>query len=337
MEEDLRDYFLKSGYYVVRGVPVTYDGFDVTDVDLWLYARNSPLSRDISIVDIKNKKTPQAIERIFWVHGLKTVVNAKNAIVATTEKRASVKEFGRNLGVLVLDGYFLSKLQNASKSTSKRLSEEEFCCEVTSYELQKIDGDWKGILDKAKGLLVKGLSFDTCNELIEYARFFAEQILIKSSSRHTALRCFLLICSYLSICLDFIQQEYSHLDLEERKKALFNGITYGSMGKDGLDKVLALSEGLLHQYVQDGQSTFNQMKTNLEDSFHQMQTNILAEYFSRHDVSVSLFTVGKEFENLSKSKAISGTGGSSVELRSFIACLCDYWEIDRSSFIPLIS
>ena len=33
MEELLRSYFLKAGYYVVRGVPFVYEGFDVTDID----------------------------------------------------------------------------------------------------------------------------------------------------------------------------------------------------------------------------------------------------------------------------------------------------------------
>lgn len=63
MEELLRNYFLKAGYYVVRGVPFIYEGFDITDIDLWLYGRASSVSREITIVDIKNRKTPQAIEK----------------------------------------------------------------------------------------------------------------------------------------------------------------------------------------------------------------------------------------------------------------------------------
>ena len=34
MEELLRSYFIKAGYYVARGVPFIYEGFDVTDIDL---------------------------------------------------------------------------------------------------------------------------------------------------------------------------------------------------------------------------------------------------------------------------------------------------------------
>ena len=30
LEETLRNYFLKAGYYVVRGVPFSFEGFNVT-------------------------------------------------------------------------------------------------------------------------------------------------------------------------------------------------------------------------------------------------------------------------------------------------------------------
>ena len=44
MEELLRNYFLQAGYYVIRGVPFVYEGFDVTDIDVWLYGRASSVS-----------------------------------------------------------------------------------------------------------------------------------------------------------------------------------------------------------------------------------------------------------------------------------------------------
>lgn len=104
MEELLRSYFLKTGYYVVRGVPFIYEGFDVTDIDLWLYSRNLSVSREITLVDAKNKRHHSGQERIFWVQGLRVATKATNAVVATTEKRQEVKDFGRELGVLVLMG-----------------------------------------------------------------------------------------------------------------------------------------------------------------------------------------------------------------------------------------
>jgi len=74
-EEILREYFLKLGYFVVRSIPYKYNQFDVTDVDIWLYSRPSPLTRERTNVDVKRKKTPQALERIFWAKGLQQVLS----------------------------------------------------------------------------------------------------------------------------------------------------------------------------------------------------------------------------------------------------------------------
>lgn len=111
-EESLRLYFLDAGYYVVRGVPYKYKDFDITDIDLFLYGRASALSRERNIVDIKNKKTPQAVERIFWTKGLQKSLNMDHAIVATTETNPAVLAYGKENDVIVLDGKFLKKNTN---------------------------------------------------------------------------------------------------------------------------------------------------------------------------------------------------------------------------------
>lgn len=336
MEEDLRNYFLKSGYYVVRGVPVKYDGFDVTDIDLWLYARTSSLSREIAIVDIKNKKTPQAIERIFWVYGLKTVVNADHAIVATTERRTSIKEFGKKLNILVLDGNFLSKLHRNTQVPNPRLTEEDFYSQLSDYELAKVDGDWKGAIDDAKSCLAKGLSFDTCNELISIANFFANCILTRPSRVRLATRCFYVVCSYIAICLDYVQKEYSFLEPHERQAFVMQGFSFGSMGESGLDKMLQVSMGLVKQFVPDGAATANRLQTNIKLSLNEMRTGILAEYFSSNSVCKSLFFTGKELELRAKASDGIELEPMSVEAKSLIACFCDFWNIERKPFLDLI-
>ncbi|AMO54948.1 hypothetical protein [Endozoicomonas montiporae] len=232
MEELLRSYFLQAGYYVMRGVPFQYEGFDVTDIDLWLYSRTSSVARNISIVDVKNKKTPQAIERIFWTKGLSEAINADNAIVATTERKPEVKDFGNKLDVLVLDGLFLSKLSKSESHFERRLSDEEFIELVQSYDLGKLDGDWKGKILACKSLLSNGLSFDTCNQWLNISKFFAEQVLTKPSRMETALRCFYFSLSLVAIGIDFILKELSFLDQQERIERLSEGFTYGSRGKE---------------------------------------------------------------------------------------------------------
>lgn len=333
MEEQLRNYFLKAGYYVVRGVPFVYEGFDVTDIDLWLYSRASSVSREITLVDSKNKKTPQAIERIFWVQGLRIATKATNAIVATTDKRQEVKDFGRDLDVLVLDGNFLNKLTKTNDQSNNRLSDEEFFAKINAYTLSKLDGDWRGRVLLSKSLLAKSLSFDSCNEWLAQGRFFAEQSVVRESERETALRCLYLICSFIAISLDYCMKELSFYEQTERSVLIKDGFTYGSAkGSSGLKRVLNIAIGLVEEHANDGLAISRQVRASVQQQLDQLNTAILGEYFSKNDVARTLFTSAKEFEQLAMARDFKTHDASSIELRSMLYCLLDYWNIDRVIF-----
>lgn len=332
MEELLRSYFLKAGYYVARGVPFVYEGFDVTDIDLWLYSRTSSVSREIALVDAKNKKTPQAIERIFWVQGLRIATKATNAIVATTEKRQEVKDFGRDLGVLVLDGTFLSKLAKSEDPNATRLSDDEFFFRIGDYSLSKLDGDWRGRIVLSKSLLAKSLSFDSCNEWLGQGRFFAEQSITKGTQRETALRCLYLICSFIAIAVDYSMKELSFHEQSERSDLIKDGFTYGSRGSSGLKKVLNVAMSLVEEHVSDGPAISRQVRKSVEKQLAQLNTSILGEFFSKNDVSRNLFGTAREFEQLAMARDFKSHNFSSIDLRSMLFCLLDYWSIDRVMF-----
>ena len=264
MEELLRIYFLKSGFYVARGVPFKYKTFDITDIDLWLYNRTSSVSREISIVDIKNKKTPAAIERIFWVRGLQLAVKATNALIATTDKRPDVKEFGKEMDVFVLDGNFLNKIKKYEQHLDSRISNEDFHGMINDYALAKLDGDWKGKITESESLLALGLNFDNVNKLIENARFFVNHILTKPSQLELGLRCFYKICSYLAINIDYLQGDLSFLeDIEARKNAFREGFRYGSKGEQTIKQVIDMSLSFVEQYSDNGKATANQARYNI--------------------------------------------------------------------------
>ena len=332
MEELLRSYFIKAGYYVARGVPFIYEGFDVTDIDLWLYSRTSSVSREITLVDAKNKKTPQAIERICWVQGLRIATKATNAVVATTEKRQEVKDFGRDLGIIVLDGTFLNKLEKADGYNVLRFSDEEFFSKINEYSLNKLDGDWHGRIVHSKSLLAKSLSFDSCNEWLIQGKFFAEQSIIKNNQREVALRCLYLICSFIAVAVDFCLKEISFHEQSERSVLLKDGFTYGSKGSVGLKKILNVSMELIEQHARDGAATARQVRSSIERQLAGLNTAVLGEFFAKQDVARTLFSVAREFEQLAMSKDFSSNETATLELRSMLYCLLDYWEVDRVMF-----
>jgi hypothetical protein len=333
MEELLRSYFLQAGYYVVRGVPFIYESFDITDIDLWLYGRGSSISREITIVDAKNKKTPQAIERIFWVQGLKLATKATNAVVATTDKRQEVRNFGKELGILVLDGSFLMKLsERLGDPNTQRLGEEDFFEKIEDYSLNRLDGNWRGRIRLCKSLLAKGLSFDNCNEWLLHGKFFAEQVITKPNQREIAMRCLYLICSLIAISVDYSLRELSFFDQSERIVVIQDGFTYGSKGGAGLHKFLTVAMGLVEQHAKDGMEISKQVRSSVEHQFTSLNTAILGEFFSRSDVAKTLFAVAIEFENLSMQRVFASHTSSSFELLSMLFCLLDYWGINRALF-----
>ncbi|MHA2936881.1 hypothetical protein ACXJY6_01145 [Vibrio sp. RC27] len=337
MEEQLRNYFMQSGYFVVRGVPFVYEGFDVTDIDLWLYSRESSLTRNITIVDVKNKKTPQAIERIFWAKGLAKAVSANNVIVATTDKRKEVKGFGSGLDVLVLDGVFLSKLSKSEGFLTNRLSDEEFIEEIDNYGLGKLDGDWKGQMLKCKSLLASEISFDTCNQWLDVSRFFAEQIMTKPSQINVALRCFYYSLSLVSVGVDFMLKELSFLDHDQRVTKLVEGFTFGSKGREGVTKMLTLSLSLVEQFATEGKAVSSQVRTKVMADFDLLPTNIIGEYFAKAEVGKALFSIAKELECLAMNRSFINHTESSIELRGTIGCLLDCWEISRKEFTEAVN
>ena len=332
-EELLRNYFLKAGYFVVRGAPFTYSGFAVTDVDLWLYNRVSPVSREISIVDIKSKRTPQAIERIFWTKGLQAALGVSRAMVATTENRPEVRKFGKDLDVLVLDGRFLRRLSEASPSLKSRITDEELRgLLVEANVAKKIDGDWMGRILESKGKLLAGLSFDNINYWLSQAHFFVEQVLSRETRRELGLRCFYLTASFTSLAVDYILRDLSFLDEGDREKVLRDGFIYGERGQSGTRSVIDTSVSLIEQFTDRGLSIGSEIRRRINDEIERVPANILSQFFARNDTARVLFDTSREMESFAMARAFQSHAGASTNMRSIIGCLLDFWGVDRKAF-----
>lgn len=335
-EESLRLYFLDAGYYVVRGVPYKYKDFDITDIDLFLYGRASALSRERNIVDIKNKKTPQAVERIFWTKGLQKSLNMDHAIVATTETNPAVLAYGKENNVIVLDGKFLKKIQSKYANNDTRFTDEEFWSLIECYPFQKMDGNWKEKIRRAKGILLNGLNFDSINEWIELAKFFVQQALDNHQYRIIALRCLYIIFSFILIAIDFQMKELSFMSNDEKQNYLNNGFSYGSKGRDGTNHIIQTAARLIRQVARGGDGLANQIQNHLETAFNQLNSPILGEHFAKNEVSRSLFDMAKEFEACAMKKSLPHYSEMSLNLKSTLFCFIDYWEIKRQDFQEII-
>lgn len=327
MEELLRNYFLNLGYYVVRGVKFKYETFEITDVDLYLYGRSSSLTRQRINVDIKNKKTPQAFERILWANGLMKLLNFNSCIVATTDKRNVIQVFGQMHDTIILDGSFLSKLH--LNTFPERLTEEDLLLKLSKHKSYKTfnNKDWRFIYEASKSKLLTEQDFSGFNSALLSLVYFIEKALTDEQRREDATRMVYIVLSHLLIIIDFIVKDIAFLDTSDREKKLSDGFKFGNLGKDGVDKIISMAVQIA------GNRSANSFLKSLES----IPTDILKDFFSKNDNSKNLFNWSKEFESLGFNKAFINPNLLEAPLKGAISVMLDFAKIDRRKFFDLYS
>ena len=327
MEEYLRHYFLSRGFFVIRGAKFVYDSSDVTDVDLWLYNRSSVVSREKIIVDVKNKRTPQAIERILWTRGLMSALRVNGAMVATTEKKERIKQFGKLNNVTVLDGHFLNELKSIKL---ERLSEEELFASLKVSKDVKITNDFPRRYENLKSLMIGPSDFSSANVLLAEIKYFAEQIIINPQRLTEAYRLFLCTISYFLILMDFLLRDMTFLSEQERIQKIDEGFKFGKLGKEGIERTLELAINI------SGQSTG--LKARYMQQYDGLPVQILREFFSKSNNVSGLFAIAKNVENLAFNRNVKIPTQLETQEKSILFLLLDFLGIDRtkfaSSFIP---
>jgi hypothetical protein len=248
MEETLREYFLEGGYYVLRGVKYRHRTLEVSDVDLWLYQRVSLFSRQRLTVDVKNRRIPQALERILWSKGLQTCLGTDGAIVATTDKREEVKQFADLHHVILLDGRFSGKLRDRYAGSSARFAEEELSARIRNSKSDRLGVEWLDRLVAAKSRVLSDLNFDGCNALLAELRYFAEQIKAVPHRAETATRIFYHVLSVFLVTLDFVLLGLAFHEKSDQQKRLAEGLRFGSAGARGADRIIAIASKLVAAY-----------------------------------------------------------------------------------------
>ncbi len=325
MEELIRNYFLNSNYYVVRGIKYRYENNDITDVDLFLYGRSSSITRQRINIDIKNKKSPQAFERILWANGLRELLGFDGCIVVTTDKRPVIHKFGQLHKTIILDGAFLAKMR--SNTFPNRLTEEEITSKFAKHKSYKTFGnkDWRHIYEESKSKLLTEQDFAGFNSELTYLGYFIEKIVTDSQKREDATRITYLIISHLLITIDFIIKDIAFLDNADREKKLSDGFKFGNLGKDGVDKIISMAV----------QISGNKSANSFLKSLDSIPTDILRDFFSKNENTKNLFNWAREFERIGFNREFINPEYIDTQLKGFISLLLDFFEIERKKFFEL--
>jgi hypothetical protein len=332
LEEILRAYFLRSGYFVVRGVPVTYDGEDLTDLDLLLYERPNGATRRIQIVDIKYKAKPKAAERMFWTRGLMEAIGVDGAYVATTDSRPVLRKLAAKLDIGIIDGADLQRITDSpSVLFSDRLSDEQIVAELQSVDKSRKDK----ILQSSRKEILSSLSEGMGSSgVVRSLGSFGDMANLtvtaypKSSSALNAGRLAYLSAAIACACLDYVSVEAAFRSIDERRELLLRAVRFGS--DDG--RTFRVAVGLIEKYAAGGSAVSRQVETALLQDLKSIPAEIIAEQAGRLLKDNGLFAVARELEAASYDRECPTFDQLSTGAKAMLGALLDYAGVAREKF-----
>lgn len=330
-EEALRGYFRSTGHFVVRGIPLVYRKYDVTDVDLWLYVKASSLSAERTCVDVKRRRTPQAMERVLWTKGLKEVLGVDRAIVVTSDNRAETREFGNAHGVGILQGEFLKRVVDVYPP-SDRLTEEELFSILRTPCVVDASLDWRAWYRRAKSTLLDRLNFDGCNSFLVRAKLLFDEYCATGGSE-AATRLLYAVVAYLLICLDRTSRSCVSLDVKARASILTDGFRYGEAGHQRTEEVVQMALQLLSDAGKTDLCSGESLRDEFDRQVSEYRADILGEYFSKPDALKNLFSSARAFETLVYSKSFQRPNEIPNDQRALLGLICDFVGQDRKAII----
>ncbi|MQR99386.1 hypothetical protein [Gluconobacter aidae] len=336
LEEVLRAYFLRAGFFVIRGVPFRFADEDLTDVDLWLYERPTGTSRRVQICDIKYKQRPKAVERIFWTSGLADALDVDGAYVATTDKRKSLRSVAEKLNLQLIDGTDIQRIQNSqSVLYPDRRSDEQLIA-----ELQAVDKSFrnKNLQDARLDILSalsEGFGAPSAVRALEgFSRLATTAVAYHPDSQaaRSAGRLAYLAGAIVCQSLDYVSVGAAFRTIDERRDLILRAVRLGALGDDNGQQTLRLAMALVEKYAPGGRGTATAVEAGLKRDLDQIPAEIVADQAVRLLKSDQLFMTGRELEMASYHVALPTFDGLSVHTKSMLGALLDYANVDRERF-----
>lgn len=280
LEELARAYFARQGFVAFRSVAIQFEEEDVTDVDVWLYGRQGAAIRTRAVVDVKDKKSPKAFERVMWARGMQLALGCDRAYVTTTDNSQKVARFAHQQKVSLLTAAYLRHWLS-DDLLKDRLSFEELNASIQLFAGHKQDGDWIRQMSAAKSAVVSLPPFPAFNKAISAFRFFSERAATRPQHREQALRGAYLSASCACVALDAAIEKLAFDQQQERHRIIYAGVTYGDGGdsrvKNSIDMVLSvISKG-----VNNGRVIARQAGDALDQMFTSVRAEIIAEFFCK--------------------------------------------------------
>lgn len=332
LEELVRAYFSRQGFFALRGVSYRHENEEVADIDVWLYGRQSPSVRTRTIVDVKNKRSPKAFERILWTRGAQIALKCDRAVVVTTDDSDKVARYAHHQGIALLSKNFVTLLRD-KLDIDERLSLEQFVENIQKNRNHKQDSDWLRRISEVKSALVSLHGYPAFNKAIAGFRFFAERIQTRSHHREQALRGVYLTAAVACVALDSAVEQTVYDKPERRYNAILDGVTYGDAGDMRGQKSIKNVLAVIAKGMENGRVIAQGMKDVLDKTLRDVRADIIAEYFSREQNAGTLFVVARELDDKAHSMDPSAIQKLSVSARSILGVYADFVRARRTDLL----
>lgn len=336
LEEVLRAYFLRAGFFVVRGVPFRLADEDLTDVDLWLYERPTGTARRVQICDVKYKQRPKAIERIFWTSGLAIALEVDGAYVATTDKRRSLRQVSEKLDLQLIDGTDIQRIQASPTIIyPDRIGDEDLV-----QELQSVDKEFRSKnLQEARidvlSSLSEGFGAPSAVRALEgFARLASAVVSYHPDSRaaRAAGRLCYLAAAIACESLDYVSVGAAFRTIDERHELILNAVRLGALSGNRGQQTLKLAIALVEKYAPGGKGAASAVEANLRRDLERIPAEIVADQAVKLLKADQLFLTGRELEAASYNRALPNFDALSVPTKSMLGSLLDYAGVERARF-----
>jgi len=333
LEELARAYFARQGFVAIRSVSIQFEGEEVTDVDVWLYGRQGGGSRTRGLVDVKDKKSPKAFERVMWARGMQLALGCDRAVVTTTDTNAKVTRFAQQQKVALLTAAFLRHWAGGDDVLKDRLSLEELISSIQSYAGQKQDGDWVKQIAIAKSAVVSLAPYPAFNKAVSSFRFFAERAATRPQHREQALRGAFLSASLACMALDAGLEKLAFEDPTTRHRLLYSGVTYGDAGDNRVQASIDTVLAVIAKGMKNGRTIARQTSEALEGMFSEVRAEIIAEFFAKEQNASHLFPVARELEFRAHARSRAEMTALSIEAKSVLGVFADFVGAKRTALM----
>lgn len=336
LEEVLRAYFLRAGFFVVRGVPFSIEGEDLTDVDLWLYERPTGTTRRVQIVDVKAKSKPKAVERLFWAKGVAHALDVDGAYVATTDKRQCLRQIASKLDLVLIDGTDLQRIRDSSHvDVTERMTDEDLIKELSAVDKQRKNKELQNTRLAILATLSSGFGPSSVARSLDLFQCLAATTVSSYPNSEGAIasgRLAYLASAIVCESLDYVSVAAPFRAVEERRELMLNAVRYGAIGRENGRRTLSLAIELVRKYAPGGSSLAKTVESGLEADLNAIPAEIIADQAARMLKDGQLFSVGRELEQAAYLQPCPTFDALSTGAKSFFGALLDYANVRRETF-----